>query len=53
MFAATRRSHLEIASSPGSVQQLMPERDSERFEGVDFSPTGDLLAVAVADTNSE
>ena len=34
------------------VQRIVPSNDSERFEGVDFSRSGDVLAVATSESNS-
>lgn len=34
------------------VQRIGPPSDSERFEGVAFSPGGSVLAIATADTNA-
>jgi hypothetical protein len=42
----------EIDSSPGSVQRIMPPSPTERFEGIDFSASGDTLAIATSETNS-
>jgi DNA-binding beta-propeller fold protein YncE len=42
----------EIDSSPASVQRITPQSRSERFEGVDFSASGDILAIATSETNS-
>ena len=43
----------EIDASPAAVQRIIPQSRSERFEGVDFSPSGDTLAIAVPWTPSE
>ena len=42
----------EIDSSPASVQRILPQSRSERFEGVDFSASGDIVAIATSETNS-
>jgi 6-phosphogluconolactonase (cycloisomerase 2 family) len=34
------------------VQQIAPPSSSERFEGVAFSPSGDIIATATSDTNA-
>jgi DNA-binding beta-propeller fold protein YncE len=34
------------------VQRIMPPRPSERFEGIDFSPSGNIMAVATSETNT-
>jgi hypothetical protein len=41
--------HFEI--DPKSVQRIIPPNSSERFEGVDFSRSGDVLAIATSETN--
>lgn len=33
------------------VQRVVPTRPSERFEGIDFSPSGGLLAIATSESN--
>src|SRR5262245_11213939 len=33
------------------VQQIAPVSRSQRFEGIDFSSSGDTLAIATSDTN--
>jgi 6-phosphogluconolactonase (cycloisomerase 2 family) len=48
MFARKFR----IDSKPASIQQLLPHNRSQRFEGVAFSPGGDILGAATADTNA-
>src|SRR5258708_4862461 len=35
-----------------SVQQLSPPNRAQRFEGIAFSPSGNVIAVATADTNT-
>lgn len=42
----------EIDVNPKSVQRLSPTNERERFEGIDFSPLGNTIAIATADTNS-
>ncbi len=34
-----------------SVQNLVPRNNSQRFEGIAFSPSGDVIAVTASDTN--
>jgi len=41
----------EIDGSPKAVQQIVPPSRSERFEGIDFSTSGNVLAIATSDTN--
>jgi hypothetical protein len=38
--------------NPKSVQQIAPPNPSERFEGVDFSRSGNTMAIATSETNS-
>ena len=47
----TTLAKFEIDSSPAAVQRIIPQSRSERFEGVDFSPSGDTLAIATSETN--
>lgn len=42
----------EVNDKPASVQNLRPEGKMERFEGLAFSTSGDVLGVATADTNA-
>lgn len=44
--------HLKIDDRPASVQNLRPEGKLERFEGLAFSTSGNVLGVATADTNA-
>jgi DNA-binding beta-propeller fold protein YncE len=44
-------SGFEIAASD-TVQSIAPPSDSEKFEGIAFSPSGNTLAVAAATTNT-
>jgi len=44
-------SSFKIDTDPASVQRIMPPGPAERFEGVDFSPCGKVLAVATSETN--
>ena len=41
-----------VDNSPASVQNLRPEGKLERFEGLAFSTSGEILGVATADTNA-
>jgi DNA-binding beta-propeller fold protein YncE len=47
-----RLSAIDIESSNGSVQHLAPPNNLQRFEGIAFSPCGNKLGVATADTNT-
>ncbi len=42
----------KVDDKPGSVQNLRPESKLERFEGLAFSTSGNILGVATADTNA-
>ena len=42
----------EIDTDPASVQLIAPLETLERFEGVSFSSTGDVLAVATSENNT-
>src|SRR5260370_30547609 len=35
-----------------SVQRIVPPNTSERFEGIDFSRSGRIMAIATSETNS-
>lgn len=35
-----------------SVQRIVPPNPSERFEGIDFSRSGNIMAIATSETNS-
>jgi hypothetical protein len=43
---------LEVDASPDSVQRILPQSELERYEGVDISPSGGILAIATSDNNS-
>ena len=43
---------IEIEASDSSVQQLAPPDSSQRFEGIAFSSSGNVIGVATADTNT-
>lgn len=43
---------VEIDAAQGSVQTLAPPSDLQRFEGVAFSTSGNILGVATADTDA-
>ena len=47
-----RFASFEIDSADSSVQTLTPPNNLQRFEGVAFSTSGDVLGVATADTNT-
>ena len=42
----------EIDADPASVQRLVPTTKSERYEGIDFSCSGEIIGVATSDTNA-
>lgn len=42
----------KVDDKPDSVQNLRPEGKLERFEGLAFSTSGEVLGVATADTNA-
>jgi DNA-binding beta-propeller fold protein YncE len=42
----------EIDVDPKAVQRLVPPSKAERFEGIDFSPSGNTIAIATSDTNA-
>ena len=48
----TGRAGIEIEASDSSVQHLAPPNRLQRFEGVAFSSTGNLIGVATSDTNT-
>jgi hypothetical protein len=52
MTATVTSSRFEIDANPAAVQQIVPMSRSARFEGVDFSTSGDTLAVATSETNA-
>jgi DNA-binding beta-propeller fold protein YncE len=43
---------IEFDASEVSVQSLAPPNDLQRFEGIAFSSSGNVIAVATADTNT-
>lgn len=43
---------VEIEASDDSVQSLAPPNNLQRFEGIAFSASGDILGVATSDTNT-
>ena len=45
-------SRFKIDVGPQSVQRLLPPSKAERFEGIDFSTSGKVLAIATSDTNA-
>jgi DNA-binding beta-propeller fold protein YncE len=45
-----RSLHFEIDAK--SVQRIVPPNPSERFEGIDFSRSGNIIAIATSETNS-
>ena len=42
----------EIDANPGSVQRIVPPSRSERFEGIDFSTSGNTIAIATSESNA-
>ena len=48
----TGNSAIEFDASDVSVQNLAPPDDLQRFEGIAFSSSGNIIAVATADTNT-
>ena len=48
----TGDSAIEFDTSDISVQRLAPPNSLQRFEGIAFSPLGNIIAVATADTNT-
>ena len=49
---ATAGPQFEIDTDPDSVQHFRPRAESERFEGVAFSTSGDIIGAATANTNA-
>ena len=45
-------SGFHFAIDPKPVQQIVPLNPSERFEGIDFSRSGNIMAIATSETNS-
>lgn len=45
-------SQIEIEAGEESVQTIRPPGTLQRFEGVAFAPTGNVIAVATSDTNT-
>jgi len=41
-----------IDAEPKSMQRIPPPSKAERFEGIGFSPSGNILGIATADTNA-
>jgi hypothetical protein len=52
MRRKTSGAWFELDTEPTSVQRIVPQGPSERFEGVDFSACGNILAVATSESNS-
>jgi hypothetical protein len=48
----TGNSGFEIGSSDDSVQSLAPPSNLQRFEGIAFSLSGNIIGVATSDTNT-
>jgi DNA-binding beta-propeller fold protein YncE len=51
-FGLTGHSRFEIDASGDSVQSLASPNKSQRFEGIAFSSSGNIIGVATADTNT-
>lgn len=47
----TGKSRLEIITCDSSIQNLLPTNDNQRFEGIRFSASGNILGVVTSDTN--
>ena len=45
-------SRFEIDNGDDSVQSLAPPHESQRFEGIAFSSSGNIIGVATSDTNT-
>jgi DNA-binding beta-propeller fold protein YncE len=45
-------SGIEIEATDHSVQNLAPPNNLQRFEGIAFSPSGNIIGVATSDTNT-
>lgn len=43
---------IEIEASDYSVQNLAPPNNLQRFEGIAFSPSGNIIGIATSDTNT-
>src|SRR6266498_353491 len=48
----TGNSHFEIDATGDLVQSLAPPSTSQRFEGIAFSSSGNIIGVATSDTNT-
>ncbi len=46
------RSHFEIEAGDDSVQNLAPPDKAQRFEGIAFSPSGNVIGIATSDTDT-
>lgn len=46
------KSAVEIEATDGSVQNLAPPNQLQRFEGIAFSTSGNIIGVATSDTNT-
>ena len=51
-IGTTGNSGFEIAASDDAVQSLAPPNEQQRFEGIAFSSSGNIIAVATSDTNT-
>ena len=51
-FETTTKSGIEFDESDDSVQSLAPPSSLQRFEGIAFSSSGNIIAVATSDTNA-
>jgi DNA-binding beta-propeller fold protein YncE len=51
-FEITANAGIEFDESDDSVQSLAPPSSLQRFEGIAFSSSGNIIAVATSDTNT-
>jgi DNA-binding beta-propeller fold protein YncE len=51
-IGTTGNSRFEIDASDDSVQSLAPPSELQRFEGIAFSSSGNIIGVATSDTNT-
>jgi DNA-binding beta-propeller fold protein YncE len=51
-IGTTGSSRFEIDASDDSVQSLAPPSELQRFEGIAFSSSGNIIGVATSDTNT-
>jgi hypothetical protein len=46
-----KASHVAFEIDPSCIQHIMPANPTDRFEGIDFSASGNIIAVATLDTD--